>query len=1233
MKFRIIYLIITLLALASGLIIKDKNLSDTYTSLSFKNDTEQYLKREIQLMKDQAGPVLDKISISSNSPFSNLSLNTQSRYLLYVYKRSRLYYWSDFHFVPDYNRISKEFDKEVEYFHFPQGHFLVKKWKFQVKDDTFEVFALLPIKYTPSINNNYLKPAVNGFIFRNTDIKILDDVAQGIPIYHDGQYLFSADQESELTVFNPWAQFIAIFLIIAGLLMILYQIHQFTKRLAQGRNVEVGFLVLAFSLIVLRSFMLIIEFPSAFASWLLFDPKLFASSALIPTIGDLLLNSLVIFYCVWYLFRNYHRSRTFANLLSMSYTAKLATSIGLVFLSFFALSFPYFLFEIFYDNPQWSLDITNNLDFSFVKTLFYLAFIINAAIFFICYHIIFRVISKINDRSIYEMILSYSLGALLFISFAYQLQLPMVVTIIVNTIYFFLLFILKLPRFLIQMRYLAFLYLFTSALVSSLMGAYSIYMFEEENEFNNKVKFANQFLVDNDNLGELMLSEAVTKVKEDPLITSRIYSPFMSKEAVVRKIKRVYLSSYFDKYNVQVYLYNAEGQPFDVESTKASYAEIKKSFAQNQYATEFEDLYFVNRIGADVTKRYLYFIDLKRYQNIAGHIILDLSLKKIIPTSVYPELLVDNRYLLPYQKMLYNYAIFSNNQITYNAGDLNYANNFNTSLLSNNQLFENGITYRGFEHFAVTDQDNRVIVISSSQYQWIRIFSNFSFLFLVSIMIILLMIGIYSIYTSFTITSLRYATRIQFYLNVAFVVPLFIVSFATISLINNSSKRKLENEYYNRARTLSENINNDLYEYNNSNTDPEELSNKLTLIAQSSGTDLNLFNVRGRLIASSQPLIYNELIISEYINPLIIQRIIEGGNNHIVIDEKIGDLLYNSTYLAIKSTQTSELLGILSIPFFNLKYTLERQEIEVFTNILNIFIVVFIIFLGISYFASKRLTLPLTFIAQKLRRTSLSEVNEPIVWKSDDEIGLMVDEYNKMLENLEDSKRALAISEKETAWREMARQVAHEIKNPLTPMKLTLQHLERILKEKASGDKRFDKPINTLLYQIETLDDIATTFGNFANMPIPEIERFELTSLLRKTFGLYKNIKSGTVKLFGENGKIFVFGDEQLIGRVFSNILINSIQSVPEGKEAQIKGEIKINGKDKVLVSIQDNGNGIPENIKDKIFVPNFSTKSGGSGIGLAIAKRGIEHAGGKIWFETEEGIGTKFFVELPSAS
>jgi len=942
MKFRIIYLIITLLVLASGLIMKGRLLSDTYSSLSFKNDTERYLQREIQLMKDQAGSVLDKIRFSSNSPFSNLS--TQTRYPLYVYKRSRLYYWSDFHFVPDYGQLSKEFDKEIKYFHFPQGHFLVKKWKFQVKDDPFEVFGILPLKYTPSINNNYLKPTVNEFLFRNADIKILDNVDQGIPISLDGEYLFSIDQESELTVFNPWAQFISIFLIIIGLLLVLYQIHQYTKRLAQSRNMEIGFLVLALSLIAFRSFMLIIEFPSAYVNWLLFDPMLFSSSDLNPTTGDLLLNSLVIFYCVWYLFRNYHRSRTFVNLLSMSYTAKLATSVGLVFLSFFALSFPYFLFELFYDNPQWSLDITNNLNFSFVKVLFYLTFMVNAAIFFICYHIIFRVISKINDRSVYEMILSYSLGALLFILIANQLQLPMVVTIIVNTTYFFMLFILKLPRFLIQMRYLAFLYLFTSAFVSSLVGAYSIYIFEEENEYDNKVKFANQFLVDNDNLAELMLSEAVIKIKEDPLITSRIYSPFMSKDAVVRKIKRVYLSSYFDKYNVQVYLYNAEGQPFDTESTKASYGEIKQSFALNQYATEYSDLYFVNRIGADVTKRYIYFIDLKRYDNIAGHIILDLSLKKIIPNSVYPELLVDNRYLLPYQRMLYNYAIFSNDQITYNAGDLNYANNFNARLLSNSQLFETGITYKGFEHFAVTDQDNRVIVISSSQYQWISFFSNFSFLFLISILIILLMIGIYSIYTSFTITSLRYATRIQFYLNVAFVMPLFIVSFATISLINNSSERKLENEYYNRAQTLSENITSNLDDYNKLNIDQEELSNKLSLVAQSAGTDLNLFNVRGRLIASSQPLIYNKLIISEYINPLIIREIIEGGNNHMVIDEKIGDLLYNSTYLAMKSTQTGELLGILSIPFFNLKYTLEKQEIEVFTNILNIFIVVFILF-------------------------------------------------------------------------------------------------------------------------------------------------------------------------------------------------------------------------------------------------------------------------------------------------
>jgi nitrogen fixation/metabolism regulation signal transduction histidine kinase len=282
----------------------------------------------------------------------------------------------------------------------------------------------------------------------------------------------------------------------------------------------------------------------------------------------------------------------------------------------------------------------------------------------------------------------------------------------------------------------------------------------------------------------------------------------------------------------------------------------------------------------------------------------------------------------------------------------------------------------------------------------------------------------------------------------------------------------------------------------------------------------------------------------------------------------------------------------------------------------------------ISYLASKLLTFPLSLITQKLKQTTLSDNNAPLIWEQDDEIGLMVKEYNKMVSNLAESKKALARTEKETAWREIARQVAHEIKNPLTPMKLTLQHLQRTLDTK-DKDSAIHKPINSLLYQIDTLSDIANSFSSFAQMPIPDHERYELSQLIRNTVNLHRNQDYGTFKVIVNDQEIYTIGDEQLMGRILSNLIINAFQSVA-GHAPVIFVELKRINHNKLLIEVTDNGSGIPENIRDKIFMPNFTTKESGSGIGLAIAKHGIEHAGGKIWFETVLGKGTTFFIELP---
>jgi signal transduction histidine kinase len=211
----------------------------------------------------------------------------------------------------------------------------------------------------------------------------------------------------------------------------------------------------------------------------------------------------------------------------------------------------------------------------------------------------------------------------------------------------------------------------------------------------------------------------------------------------------------------------------------------------------------------------------------------------------------------------------------------------------------------------------------------------------------------------------------------------------------------------------------------------------------------------------------------------------------------------------------------------------------------------------------------------------------------------------------------------------MARQVAHEIKNPLTPMKLSLQYLKNRLDAKnAPADS---KPIDNLLEQIDQLVTIANSFSSFATLPEPNSQPFDLIEAIKTTAGLHNNEGAETVDLQLESKSCMVLGDVGFVERIFTNLILNAVQAVPIGRVPSIRIVQKISKPGKVCVSIADNGDGIPDEIKDKVFLPNFSTKYAGSGIGLALAKKGIEQVGGKIWFESVAGQGTTFFIELPT--
>jgi len=270
-------------------------------------------------------------------------------------------------------------------------------------------------------------------------------------------------------------------------------------------------------------------------------------------------------------------------------------------------------------------------------------------------------------------------------------------------------------------------------------------------------------------------------------------------------------------------------------------------------------------------------------------------------------------------------------------------------------------------------------------------------------------------------------------------------------------------------------------------------------------------------------------------------------------------------------------------------------------------------------------------IQEKLSRLKLGKKNEKISWKKNDEIGGLIDDYNRVIDELAVSAEMLAKSERESAWREMAKQIAHEIKNPLTPMKLSVQHLKKAWDEKTPDwEKRFEKFSKTMIEQIESLSNIASEFSDFSKLPKTIDEPIDLIQIIENAVELYRENKQNIYFNKPELGKWEVLADKTQLIRIFNNLIKNSVQAISSLENGMIEIGIK-KEESQYVIEIKDNGVGIANEQKEKIFSPNFTTKTGGMGLGLAMVRNIVENYKGKIWFESETGIGTTFFVKLPA--
>jgi nitrogen fixation/metabolism regulation signal transduction histidine kinase len=367
-------------------------------------------------------------------------------------------------------------------------------------------------------------------------------------------------------------------------------------------------------------------------------------------------------------------------------------------------------------------------------------------------------------------------------------------------------------------------------------------------------------------------------------------------------------------------------------------------------------------------------------------------------------------------------------------------------------------------------------------------------------------------------------------------------------------------------------------------------------------------------------------------NRLVYENLTRGDASEFIHNERIGGMKYISAYVPLMNSE-NKFLAYLNLPYFTQSGALARDVTNLVVAVINVYLILLLLILLLSVFLADRITQPLRMIQNRIAQVSLGQKNEMIRYERSDEIRGLVEEYNFMVQELERSAGLLAQSERESAWREMAKQIAHEIKNPLTPMKLNIQHLQRAVAEGKDDPEMVDRISATLIDQIDSLSAIAREFSDFAKMPRPKLTRINLVPKLSSLQQLFDSGDRAKIRIdLGTHQKVIVMADKEQLMRVFINLVKNGLQSIPEGREGLIRVGLETLKEHKVRITFTDNGKGIPEEIRDKLFQPNFTTKSGGMGMGLAITHNIIRSFGGSIWYETVLHQGTTFYVELPES-
>ncbi|MCL1822006.1 MAG: ATP-binding protein, partial [Prolixibacteraceae bacterium] len=610
-------------------------------------------------------------------------------------------------------------------------------------------------------------------------------------------------------------------------------------------------------------------------------------------------------------------------------------------------------------------------------------------------------------------------------------------------------------------------------------------------------------------------------------------------------------------------------------------------------------------------------------------IFLELNSRLVAEGVGFPELLIDKSMKKPDSYKRFEYAKYYGGELVNRYGDYPYNNFIYSYNFSEEEEFSRN-TWDGYEHLIYCTKDDNYVIASRILYKFVDYLISFPYLFVFYFISSLVIIFFTRPLKKNAKATFDLKFKIQTSIISIVFVSLLLVAAGTIFYNLENYRSRLEKDLNSKMSSVSVEV--DMRLENESEFDPELvdwLSAQLVSLSNIFNTDINIFGINGDLVVSSRLELFNKGLVSHKMSSRAYYELFENFQTNYFQSEEIGRLKYLSAYTPIIN-RNGHYLGFLNLPYFTHqdKYS---QEVSTFiVAFINLYVLLFLASIFVAVFISNQITHPLVTIRENLRKMDLGKRNEHINYRRDDEIGKLVEEYNKKVDELGVSADLLARSERESAWREMAKQVAHEIKNPLTPMKLNIQHLQRFKGSEADYRKTVNRIAQTLIDQINTLSNIATEFSNFAKIPTANKQEFNLSDLILRVTGLYENDNRVNIHFVDETlAALRVNADMEQLSRALINLIKNGIQAIPAGRKGMITIGL-ISCKNMAVISVQDNGIGIPEELREKMFSPNFTTKSSGMGLGLAIVKNAVENFEGKVWFTTESGKGSTFYLEIP---